>query len=192
MSVVVLFSFVGSFSTKPIMVATIIVILLFMPLLTRSRNGSNYYYYILICYSTYAITSFFTPISRLSICVFSPIASKYHLLYSYEGGKLDHIVSTFSDNPQCPRFHPSFNELAYSRLQGSDSDDNSGLSSSSPVVGHHSSPSMVPTPTAEDIALESWYILNSIIGLKRLAVQTKKSVGGRGLFWTSSDSVTVA
>ena len=71
------------------MVAIIIIILLFMPLLTQ-------------------LLAFFTPRSRLSICMFSSIASKYHLIYSYGGLKLDHIVSTFLDNPRWPRFHPRF------------------------------------------------------------------------------------
>ena len=41
LSIVVSFSIVSSLFTKPIMLAVIVIILLFMPLLTRSRNGSN-------------------------------------------------------------------------------------------------------------------------------------------------------
>ena len=95
-----------------------------MPLLTQSCNGIDDYYYIIIYASTYAIASFFNfKIVSLNVCVFL-IVLKYHLFYSYVEGKLYHIVSIFPDNPRCPWFHPSFDEVASSRLQGSDSNNN--------------------------------------------------------------------
>ena len=113
----------------------------------QTYNGGDYYYYVIIYAYTYMIAVSFTPRLRLSICLFSLIVLKYHLLYSYGRVKLDHIVSMLSDNPQCPWFHPIFDEVASFFLWCSNSINNSRLLLFSPTNIHHSSPPMVLTPT---------------------------------------------